>query len=29
MNALTIRFPESLHKNAKAYAAQEGVSVNQ
>jgi HicB family len=29
MSALSIRLPESLHKNAKVYAAQEGVSVNQ
>lgn len=29
MSALSIRLPESLHKNAKAYASQEGISVNQ
>jgi post-segregation antitoxin (ccd killing protein) len=29
MSALSIRLPESLHKNAKVYAAQEGISVNQ
>lgn len=29
MSALSIRLPESLHKNAKAYALQEGISVNQ
>jgi hypothetical protein len=29
MSALSIRLPESLHRNAKIYAAQEGVSVNQ
>jgi post-segregation antitoxin (ccd killing protein) len=29
MSALSIRLPESLHKNAKAYAAQEGISINQ
>lgn len=29
MSALSIRLPESLHKNAKAYAQQEGISVNQ
>ena len=29
MSALSVRLPESLHKNAKVYAAQEGVSVNQ
>ena len=29
MSALSIRLPESLHKNAKLYAAQEGISVNQ
>ncbi|WP_338414729.1 toxin-antitoxin system HicB family antitoxin [uncultured Sphaerotilus sp.] len=29
MSALSIRLPESLHKNAKVYASQEGISVNQ
>ncbi|MFT7723688.1 MAG: toxin-antitoxin system HicB family antitoxin [Roseateles sp.] len=29
MSALSIRLPESLHKNAKAFAAAEGISVNQ
>jgi len=29
MSALSIRLPESLHKNARVYAAQEGISVNQ
>lgn len=29
MSALSVRLPESLHKNAKAFAAQEGISVNQ
>jgi hypothetical protein len=29
MSALSIRLPESLHKNAKTYALQEGISVNQ
>ena len=29
MSALSIRLPESLHKNAKIYASQEGISVNQ
>ena len=29
MSALSIRLPESLHKNAKVYALQEGISVNQ
>lgn len=29
MSALSIRLPESLHKYAKEYAAQEGISVNQ
>jgi hypothetical protein len=29
MSALSIRLAESLHKNAKVYAAQEGISVNQ
>lgn len=29
MSALSIRLPESLHKNAKAFASQEGISVNQ
>ena len=28
MSTLRIRLPESLHKRAKAYAAQEGISVN-
>ena len=27
--ALSIRLPESLHKNARTYAAHEGISVNQ
>ena len=29
MSALSIRLPESLRRNARAYAEQEGVSVNQ
>ena len=29
MSALSVRLPESLHKYAKQYAAQEGISVNQ
>ncbi|OYT98090.1 MAG: toxin-antitoxin system HicB family antitoxin [Burkholderiales bacterium PBB1] len=29
MSALSIRLPESLHSNARAYAEQEGVSINQ
>ncbi len=29
MSALSVRLPESLHKNAKEFAAQEGISVNQ
>ena len=29
MSALSIRLPESLHKYAKEFAAQEGISVNQ
>ena len=29
MSAMSIRLPESLHRNARAYAAQEGVSVDQ
>ena len=29
MSALSIRLPESLHKHAKKFAAQEGISVNQ
>ena len=29
MSALSLRLPESLHKFAKRYAAQEGISVNQ
>ncbi|MBK6745375.1 DUF6290 family protein [Ottowia sp.] len=29
MSTLSIRLPESLHKNAKVYASQEGISVNQ
>lgn len=29
MSAMSIRLPESLHRNARAYAEQEGVSVNQ
>lgn len=29
MNAMSIRLPESLHRNARASATQEGVSVNQ
>lgn len=29
MSAMSIRLPESLHRNARAYAAREGVSVNQ
>jgi hypothetical protein len=29
MSALSIRLPESLHKYAKEYASNEGISVNQ
>ncbi|MFT4195032.1 DUF6290 family protein [Ottowia sp.] len=29
MSTLSVRLPESLHKNARAYASQEGISVNQ
>ena len=29
MSALSIRLPESLHRNARAFALREGVSVNQ
>ena len=29
MSALSIRLPASLHKNAKTFALQEGISVNQ
>lgn len=29
MSALSVRLPESLHKYAREYAAQEGISVNQ
>ena len=29
MSALSVRLPDSLHKYAKEYAAQEGISVNQ
>lgn len=29
MSTLSLRLPESLHRNAKAFAEQEGVSVNQ
>lgn len=29
MSALSVRLPESLHKNAKLFASQEGISVNQ
>lgn len=29
MSAMSIRLPESLHRNARVYAEQEGVSVNQ
>lgn len=29
MAAMSIRLPESLHRNARAYAEREGVSVNQ
>jgi hypothetical protein len=29
MSALSIRLPESLHKNARLFASQEGISVNQ
>ena len=29
MTAMSIRLPASLHRNARAYAEQEGVSVNQ
>jgi hypothetical protein len=28
MTAMSIRLPESLHRNARAFAEQEGVSVN-
>jgi hypothetical protein len=29
MTALSIRLPESLHRNARAFAEQEGMSINQ
>jgi hypothetical protein len=29
MSAMSIRLPDSLHRNARAYAEREGVSVNQ
>lgn len=29
MSAMSIRLPESLHRNARAFAEQEGMSVNQ
>jgi HicB family len=29
MRALSIRLPESLHRNARVYAEREGASVNQ
>ena len=29
MSAMSIRLPESLHRNARVYAEREGVSVNQ
>ncbi len=29
MIALSVRLPESLHKNAKTFAMQEGIPVNQ
>lgn len=29
MTAMSIRLPESLHRNARTFAEQEGVSVNQ
>lgn len=29
MSALSVRLPESLHKHARQFAAQEGISVNQ
>lgn len=29
MSAMSIRLPDSLHRNARAYAQREGVSVNQ
>lgn len=29
MTALTVRLPESLHRNIKALARKEGISVNQ
>jgi hypothetical protein len=29
MTTMSIRLPESLHKNIKAFAQQEGVSINQ
>lgn len=29
MSAMSIRLPESLHRNARAFADQEGISVNQ
>lgn len=29
MSAMSIRLPESLHRSARAYAEQEGVSANQ
>lgn len=29
MSAMSIRLPESLHRNARVYAEREGISVNQ
>jgi hypothetical protein len=29
MSAMSIRLPDALHRNARVYAEQEGVSVNQ
>lgn len=29
MSAISIRLPDSLHKNAKVYASLEGISINQ
>ncbi len=29
MSILSLRLPESIHQNAKIYAAKEGISVNQ
>lgn len=29
MSTLSLRLPQSIHRNAKAYAEREGISVNQ